>query len=218
MNYEAAHLKAIIFDLDGTLIESNAVKDRAFAKMFQSFPDHIDEIIAYHKSHNHVVRYDKIRHIYNHILKIKLSDDEFAQASLLIDDLIRSGVIECDFVHGAVDFLQYCKTRFKLFVVSMTPDSELLNILQAREMAEFFVSVYGASWKKTDAILHIMKRESLRENEVIYIGDAPEDARSADKAGVAFLGRDSGRCLLDVSDVVVKDMAEAQTKIETLDI
>ena len=42
-------IKTIIFDLDGVIIESGEIKTRAFALLFNDYPDELPEIIAYHQ-------------------------------------------------------------------------------------------------------------------------------------------------------------------------
>ena len=53
--------------------------------------------------------------------------------------------------------------------------------------------IYGASWSKEDAIRDVLARERLAPSDAIFVGDTVEDQKSATRAGVAFIGRDSGK-------------------------
>ena len=61
MNY-----KAYFFDFDGVLADSVEVKTLAFAKLFEEFGAGIQEkVVAHHRNHGGMSRYDKFRHYYN---------------------------------------------------------------------------------------------------------------------------------------------------------
>ena len=57
-------IKAIIFDFDGVLVESNHIKTEAFKELFQDYPQHLDEIVKYHVLNGGLSRYIKIQYIY----------------------------------------------------------------------------------------------------------------------------------------------------------
>jgi beta-phosphoglucomutase-like phosphatase (HAD superfamily) len=61
-------IKAIIFDLDGVLIESAEIKTDAFRMLFADYPDRLPEIIAYHQRNAGISRYNKFRYFYEKIL------------------------------------------------------------------------------------------------------------------------------------------------------
>ena len=44
-------INAIIFDFDGVLVESVDIKTQAFKNLFSFAPNHINDIIEYHKVH-----------------------------------------------------------------------------------------------------------------------------------------------------------------------
>ena len=60
-------LKAIIFDFDGVICESVEAKTEAFRKVFLDYPEHLDEIIAYHMTQGGVSRYIKFEYIFREI-------------------------------------------------------------------------------------------------------------------------------------------------------
>ena len=62
-------LTTIILDFDGVILDSISVKTEAFHTLFSFVPGHIDEIVQFHRDNEGMSRFDKIRYIYNNILK-----------------------------------------------------------------------------------------------------------------------------------------------------
>jgi len=182
-------ISIIIFDFDGVILESVSVKTEAFKKLFSFAPEHVDEIIQYHKENGGMSRYDKFRHIYKSILQQDLTQKKFEELSEKFADLVFKEVIKAQFVPGAYDFLETYHTKIPLYVVSATPEKELIQIIREREMYQYFKKVFGAPRKKTDCINEIVKLTGSPPESVIFVGDAKNDFEAAQKANVRFIGR-----------------------------
>jgi phosphoglycolate phosphatase-like HAD superfamily hydrolase len=189
-------LKALILDFDGTLVESVGIKDRAFHTLFASdYPDRIDEIMAYHLAHNATIRFDKFRHITEAILRERYTAARAKELSDRFSALVAGAIAACPAVEGLDEFLNALQPRLPLYLVSVSPEDELMEILRARELAGRMKGIYSASWSKPDAIRDILRREGVGPEAAIFVGDTPEDRRAAEQTGVCFIGRDSGKPL-----------------------
>lgn len=62
-------IDAIFFDFDGVILESVDIKGWAFGKLFENYPQHVDEIVAFHFANGGMSRFDKFRYIYKKYLK-----------------------------------------------------------------------------------------------------------------------------------------------------
>ncbi len=67
------------------------------------------------------------------------------------------------------------------------------KILTARDLKKYFKKVYPSSWKKSEAMEDILRKEKLTPNETLFIGDSLEDYESARSTNILFIGRYSGR-------------------------
>lgn len=184
-------VKAIIFDFDGVIIESAGIKTEAFRKLFCDYPDLVDEIVAYHLKYQGISRYVKFRHIYKDILKKGLTKDIEEKLGRRFSELVLEEVLKAPFVAGAKKFLEENNGRFQLFVASGTPEGELLDIVSARGLTEYFKGIYGSPKEKADIIRSIRDGCGFSDDEIVYIGDSESDLVAAEKAGVAFIERDA---------------------------
>jgi len=190
----APPLDLILFDLDGTLIESLAVKDGAFQALYAD-ADCLNDIMAYHRSHNHVVRFEKFHHISERFFGVPLDDAEDARLRDRFSALAADGLIACPEVAGARMILDHYHGRVPMALISRSPDAELRRVLKARGLDNYFEQIYSADWAKAVAIADALKRWNVTPERTAYIGDAPEDAAVSLAAGLHFIGRESGRGL-----------------------
>ena len=200
-------LKGIVLDFDGVLVESVGIKDRAYEIIFGGYP-HFDEIIEYCHANNATIRFDKFRHVYQHILRQKYTEDIEKELSRKFSQLVVQKIIECPSVPGALEFLDFFYKKVPMYLASINSHEELKRILEARNMAHYLKDVYTIPWLKEDALKDILKNENSDPDQVVFIGDSPEDYQSAQKAGVRFIGRSSNKRLDQYDISVCRDLFE----------
>jgi phosphoglycolate phosphatase-like HAD superfamily hydrolase len=210
--------KVIIFDFDGTIIESVGIKDRAFETLFGEYPDKLEEIMKYHLSHNATIRFEKFRYITEHILRQKYDEDVAGKLSRRFSELVFKRLIDCPYVPGAIEFLDHFRKLLPLYLVSVSPEDELDKILTARDLKKYFKKVYPSSWKKSDGIEVILQKENLFSKEALFIGDSSEDYQSARSARVSFIGRDSGKSFQGVRVNIFKDFVAIRAFLENSEV
>jgi HAD superfamily hydrolase (TIGR01549 family) len=205
--------KVIILDFDGVIVESVGIKDQAFKQLFQDYPEHLDAIMDYHLSHNATIRFEKFRYITENILGLVYDEYQFQQLCDSFSKLVFNQIIECSYVPGAIKFLEYFNKKIPLYLVSMSPDSELNRILIKRNIHKYFRKVYASTWKKDEAIEDILAKEAIALDRAVFIGDSPEDYIAAKKTGIAFIGRKSNKRFPEPDILVLDDLIEIKEKI-----
>ena len=101
---------------------------------------------------------------------------------------VKHRVIACAEIPGASRALKVLSKRLPLFVISATPDEELVEILTARGIVHHFTSAHGASRNKPDTLAHLIATHRLDPGSCIMVGDAMTDFNAAAKNGVRFIG------------------------------
>jgi beta-phosphoglucomutase-like phosphatase (HAD superfamily) len=184
-------LDAIIFDFDGVLVESISVKTKAFGELYASYgKDVVQQVETYHLCQAGVSRFDKFRYFQTEILgEPPLDDDQVADLAAKFSDLVVDQVVSAPMVRGAQEFLDSCLGRLSMFVVSGTPTAELGEILERRDLRDYFAAYWGSPAGKKENIADLLQEHELSAGRCIMIGDAIADYAGAESNAVRFLGR-----------------------------
>ncbi|MFH1423800.1 MAG: HAD-IA family hydrolase [Candidatus Nealsonbacteria bacterium] len=185
----ANRIKAVIFDFDGTILESMDIKTKAFTVLFNNYPEKINEIVALHTTHGGMSRFEKFEIIHRDILNEPLSEERKQELSRRFSEYVYQGVLAAPFVEGAQEFLEKYHQKIPFFIASGTPDGEIKSLVKERGLARYFKDVLGSPAKKSELILKILKDFNLNNQEVIFVGDAIDDYEGAREAGVKFVWR-----------------------------
>lgn len=213
----AARLRAVAFDFDGVILESGSIKQQAFLDLFADHPGLAPHILAHHRQHLGVSRFDKIAWIHRELLGRPLSPEQLAEEGRRYSDLVLHQVLTCPLVAGAEELLQSLRGRLLTFVVSATPQRELELIVARRGLAPYFGELRGAPGAKADILRDLLLRHELAPQELLMIGDGWSDYQAAGAAGVGFVLRHTAEqeeLFRDVRVERVRDMTELGPRLE----
>ena len=214
-------IKAIIFDFDGVLVESVDIKTKAFAKLFESEgEDIVEKVVDYHLKNTGVSRFEKIRYIYQNMLKRDLSEETFADLCHRFSHLVVDEVVNAPYVKGAKEFLDSYYNEYSCFVASATPQDEMEEIIKRRQMQGYFKGIYGSPKKKGDIVREILVvyTSTLSPQSSVYVGDAMSDYLAAKDNAVNFIARinNNESIFNDIDCIKVKDLQNLDIVIENI--
>jgi len=87
------------------------------------------------------------------------------------------------------EFLEAHQNSIPMFVISGTPDEELLTITGKRELDSYFSGVYGSNRGKPEILTAIMAEHGWEPRDMAFIGDGLTDFDAAAETSVPFIGR-----------------------------
>ena len=201
---------AIVFDFDGTLVDSNGIKLRAFGKLYESYGEEIvRKVVGYHREHEGISRFIKFKYYQETLLGQQYSDELGEQLSRKYSRLVMEAVVQAPFLEGAYEFLENYYQSFSFFLASGTPESELREIVKRRNMDKFFQGVYGSPFIKKQILEHILMQNNWSPNRLLMVGDALSDWNGAKQTNVCFVGIMRGRNLAGLaSDQRIQNLNE----------
>ena len=181
-------LKGIIFDFDGVIAESVQVKTDAFASLYEKYGDNIvTKVIEHHEANGGMSRFKKIKLYHESFLNKAITNEEIEELANQFSRLVVQKVIDSPYVLGALEYIQKCTKKYKLFISTGTPTDEMKDILNERGIAKYFMEVYGSPEKKSVHLSKIMFKYNYYPNELIFYGDAATDIDAAEKANIPFV-------------------------------
>jgi len=187
---EKQKLSAVVFDCDGVLIESNAVKTQAFGQTVDEFGQKaMDQLMDYHREHGGISRFKKFEWFYREVVKAPLSDEMMDTLCDRFTQLCINAVLDVPMVDGAKESLDLLSGRLPIFVASGTPEKELQDILIQRGLAPYFKGIHGTPPEKQYLLERIISENSLDASKVLMVGDAVTDLKAAQYCNSLFYGR-----------------------------
>ena len=200
---------AIIFDFDGVLADSVDVKTRAFAALYEPYgAEVVGKVVAWHLEHGGVTRHEKFRHFHQAFLGRTLTPSEETDLAARFSGLVEDAVIAAAWVPGAREFLEHWHRRVPLFVASGTPQTELVRIIDRRQMKNYFSAIGGAPHSKAALIKEFISAHGLVPERALMIGDSRTDLDAAVAVGTCFLGISSSAGFFSPETPVMSDLTE----------
>ena len=198
-------IKVIVFDFDGTLVDSNQLKFDAFFELFTDDPNHVRKIrmvLSAKKEQSRFIILEEIVRQLGHIPAEGIKD-QVKELADRYNDLVLAGAKTCSELPEAEDVLKSLTQKYRLYVSSTTPEEPLREIVQFRGWAHLFVEVYGYPRQKPETIREIFKREEVEKSEVLVVGDGETDRQSAVENGCSFVHVGDNFRLKNLAEIIM---------------
>jgi phosphoglycolate phosphatase len=189
-------VKCVVFDFDGTLVESNEIKREAFYEVTRNLVDAdivLDKILSSLDCGDRYEIFDKVIIELELYRKVSISAEEMSSSYTKICEYKISRALE---VKGAVKTIKDLKSLgVKVFISSATPEITLRKIIGMRGWKKMIDMVLGSPDSKTDHLRTIQIENKYSMSDVVYVGDSEIDSEAAISAGCRFIaiGKDWSR-------------------------
>jgi HAD superfamily hydrolase (TIGR01509 family) len=215
-------IRAIIFDLDGTLANTEPLHYEAFARILRRERIELDRGDYFHR----LIGFDD-----HDCFATVLKDNGRRPTGAKLADLIarkaaayQAMIAERDVTFpGAVDFVRRCAERFPLILATGTLRVEAEDILKRAGVRDLFVGIVAAEdvehgkpapdcFEKALGQLGFLLRlrPPLEPSQCLVVEDTPAGVEAARRAGMRVLAlcHDASADDLKAADVVCKSIAE----------
>jgi len=177
-----------IFDCDGVILDSNKLKSNAFTEALPDEPpDLVAEFVEYHKENGGISRYEKFRYYFEGMKKQVEAEAKIEKALNNFAVIVSQGLISCNYIPGALEFIENLfKINKRMFVVSGSDENELIQVFIKRGIDHYFKKIYGSPANKienTSKVVSNMKKPIIG----FFFGDSKSDYDAAKKYGLDFI-------------------------------
>ena len=205
----APFIAVYVFDLDGTLIESDAVKTRAY---FDIFPPAAEPVVqAAIRADRYENRFARIARILRGLQGAEPAQAEIDRLAKAYNDICETHQSICAERTGASRVLASLAAKRPLYVCSGTWEESLVRVVRARGWQPHFRGVYGGPRKKATNLERVAAHAGCSETEMLVVGDTRDDLDAAIEKGCVFRGVKSGAS--DFGDkrvTLISDLAELE--------
>ena len=182
-------ISLVVFDCDGVILESVDVKTRAFGQIIEEYGvEAVARMTEYHLAHGGVSRFRKFEWFYDEVVGRNITEGELQALGRKFKQLVFEGVMCSPLVPGIMETLESLHGRLPMYVASGTPNDELLQVLDTRNLTRFFKGVYGTPPGKSELLRRIIEKEGIAPNDTLMVGDSSTDLDAAQSCGAKFFG------------------------------
>ncbi|PIE36577.1 hypothetical protein CSA56_00045 [candidate division KSB3 bacterium] len=180
-------IQVIVFDFDGTLVESDRLKFEAFFELFPKDNVHDRVIRRVFSECPEASRYVMLEQILRTLDQYR--DDGPKRVQELAgryNEIVVSAAQTCPECPGAEAVLKDLVPDYCCYLSSATPEEPLQEIVAFRGWTDYFQQIFGYPRKKPDTLCNIFEREGVTPQQVVVVGNGESDRVSAEVSGCHF--------------------------------
>lgn len=204
------NIKVVVFDFDGTLVDSNRLKDEAWSAVFKDNPEISLSLVADVLTRNVGTRFDILRDIFVRSGAPKQEIDALvSDYAARYELIVHNGIADLGVAPGTKEMLEILSPDRCLYINSATPPEPLHASVKRLGIHKYFKDVFGMPPTKEENLRRIIAREGATGEELAVVGDGESDWQSAQACNCRFIGvaNDSNRWK-DTPFSLIRDLNE----------
>tara|TARA_R110002020_G_scaffold144769_1_gene317931 strand:- start:6612 stop:7235 length:624 start_codon:yes stop_codon:yes gene_type:complete len=183
-------INTILWDFDGVILDSMAVRDWGFREIFKDFSiEQVDQLITYHRANGGLSRFVKIKYFYEIILGETISENEILAYANSFSSLMRKELVNPEnLIHETVEYIKKEYKNLRFHIVSGSAQDELRFLCKELGLAKYFHSIYGSPTPKKELVAKVLFENGYTKQECCLIGDSLNDYEAAEVNFINFFG------------------------------
>ena len=171
--------KTILWDFDGVILDSMAVRDWGFKEIFKDFSkEQVIKLLEYHHTNGGLSRYVKIRYFYENILGKLISEERVLEYAEAFSVLMKQELTNTDnLIVDAVSFIRENYRKFSFHIVCKELGLE-----------SYFISIHGSPTPKIQLVKTLLEEHGYDNKNTCLIGDSINDFEAAEANDISFYG------------------------------
>lgn len=182
--------KIILWDFDGVIIDSHAVREQGFREVLSEFPkNNIEELLIYHRKNGGLSRYVKFRYFLEMIRKEKISEALVEEWSSKFSEIMRKKLInKANLFPKTLNFIERQSGQMNMHIISGSDGDELRYLCAQLGLTPYFKTIEGSPVPKNDLVKKVLENYSYQPQDCVLIGDSINDYEAARASNIDFLG------------------------------
>jgi phosphoglycolate phosphatase len=194
-------ISTVVFDFDGTLVDSNAIKRRGFFDVVADEPAstaRLQAVLTTFQGDRHTI-------FKSYVVSRSASGFKGPDADALVlrySDYVEARVSEAPEMPGASEMLRGLQqSGFRVFISSATPQVNLANVVERSRWRDWCDGLYGHPKRKSDSLRTICAQLGIDARFIAVFGDGTDDLDSAMSLGCSFFPVGEARGVLPGTQV-----------------
>lgn len=185
-----SEMRTVLWDFDGVILNSNAVRDWGFEEIFKDFDTNsVGQLLTFHRQNGGLSRYVKIRYFFENVLGQSISQEQIQEYANMFSVLMCKELINpANLIADSVAFIKQNYSSYSFHIVSGSDQQELKFLCKELHIDQYFRSIHGSPTPKVQLVKELLEDHNCSKTETCLIGDSINDYEAADNNEIDFYG------------------------------